>query len=227
MCGRFALDATPQQIQQEFNLSALPVVQARYNIAPSQPVALIANDEPGTLTHHRWGLIPPWAKDPIIGNQMINARAETAHEKPSFKNALRRRRCLIPATGFYEWPRKGKPPVYIHLPDKPLFAFAGLWERWNSPQGDEIRTCTILTTEPNDAIRPFHHRMALILPPEHYALWLSADELTPDQLMPLMTPHVHQYAMAAYEVSTRVNSPANDSPECIQPLQPPGQPSLL
>lgn len=225
MCGRFVLNATPEAIQQAFDLDSVPPIVPRFNIAPSQPVAVITNDAPRELTFHRWGLIPSWAKDPVIGNQMINARVETAAEKPSFRSALRRRRCLIPATGFYEWPEKGKPPIYIHLPDSALFAFAGLWEVWNSPNGDEIRSCTILTGEPNDFIKQYHHRMAVILRPEHYADWLAPDERTAADLMPLLQPY--DDAMDAYEVSKAVNSPATDSPELIQPVRGADQPPLM
>jgi putative SOS response-associated peptidase YedK len=219
MCGRFALAADPELIQQKFDLSSVPEgVTARYNIAPSQPVALITNEDSATLTFHRWGLIPSWSKDPAIGNRMINARSETAHEKPSFRSAFKRRRCLIPATGFYEWTKQGqsKVPMYIHLRDHELFAFAGLWEVWHSPEGDEIRTCTILTGEPNDVVRPLHNRMAVILHEDDYDLWLSPDELPADALKPLLRPYEAE-RMDAYEVSTLVNKPTNDLPECIVP----------
>lgn len=138
MCGRYVLTADPVAIQQAFDLDHVPgEMKARYNIAPSQPVAVIANDDPRSLTFFRWGLIPSWAKDPAIGNRMINARAETLAEKPSFRTAYKRRRCLIPANGFYEWAKrgKGKVPMYVHLKGQPVFAFAGLWETWHDPDG--------------------------------------------------------------------------------------------
>jgi putative SOS response-associated peptidase YedK len=226
MCGRFVLDASGEAVQQAFNLEIPPDLVPRFNIAPSQAVGIISNQDPRALTFVRWGLIPSWAKDPSIGNQMINARAETAAEKPSFKNALRRRRCLIPANGFYEWPQKGSPPIYIHLQDHALFAFAGLWEVWNSPTGEEIRTCTILTTEPNDFVKAYHHRMAIIMRPEHYAAWLDPDERAAMELMPLLNP-IDAESMRAYEVSKAVNSPANDSPDLIQPLRSADQPPLF
>lgn len=226
MCGRFVLDASAEAVQQAFNLETTPDLVPRFNIAPSQAVGIISNQDPHALTFVRWGLIPSWAKDAAIGNQMINARAETAAEKPSFKNALRRRRCLIPANGFYEWPQKGGPPVYVHLQDHALFAFAGLWEVWHSPTGEEIRSCTILTSEPNDFVKAFHHRMAVIMRPENYAAWLDPDERTAMEVMPLLNP-IDADAMRAYEVSKAVNSPSNDSPDLIQPLRSADQPPLF
>lgn len=231
MCGRFALDANAQAIQTEFNLSELPdgVLSARYNIAPTQPVLVITNTVPHTITFQRWGLIPSWSKDPAIGSTLINARAETLEEKPSFRTAFKRRRCLIPASGFYEWGKgegKSKQPYYIYLKDKPVFAFAGLWESWHSPTGEDIQTCTIITTEPNDLIRPLHHRMAVILDPADYETWLAPDELPPTLLKPLLTTYPDVY-MAYHAVSTLVNNVRNDSPECIVPFTPPEQTALL
>lgn len=227
MCGRYVLTADAQAIQEQFNLETVPSgIQPRYNIAPTQPVAVIANDAPRELTHFRWGLIPFWAKDPSIGNRMINARSETLHEKNSFRHAYKRRRCLIPANGFYEWMKDGqtKRPMFVHLHNQALFAFAGLWERWQGPDGDEIRTCTIITSEPNEKIKALHHRMAVILREGDYDTWLSPDELPPDVLQPLLRPLESEH-MDYYKVSTLVNSPANDTPECIAPVS--EQPSLL
>ncbi len=224
MCGRFVLTADPQQIQLAFDLDVAPAqMMPRYNIAPSQPVAVITNENPAEMTFHRWGLVPSWAKDLSIGNSLINARAETAAEKPSFKHALKRRRCLIPANGFYEWPTKGKNPMYIHLDDNQVFAFAGLWEIWRDPDGGELRTCTILTTEPNDFVKTFHHRMAVILPQSQYETWLTAGELSPVEAMDALQP-VPAAVMHAYEVSKAVNNVGYDSPECIAPFS---NPSLL
>ena len=225
MCGRFVLTADGKAIQQQFNLESVPTNQVpRYNIAPSQPVLAIANDDPDHATFFQWGLIPSWAKDPKIGYKMINARGETAHEKPAFRSAFKRRRCLIPANGFYEWTKRGKSkaPMFVHLTDQSLFAFAGLWETWHSAEGDEIRTCTILTTEPNDLVSPLHNRMAVILHEDDYDTWLSPDELGPEVLMPLIRPYEAD-RMDVYEVSQLVNSPVNDLPECIVPLSAPPQ----
>ncbi len=226
MCGRFVLATSPEVIQQAFDLDSVPTLPARYNIAPSQPIPVITNKEPRTLNFYRWGLIPPWAKDTSIANKTFNARSETAHEKPTFRAAFARRRCLIPATGFYEWAKTNKQPLYIHLKDEPVFAFAGLWEHWQSPEGDEIFSATILTGEPNELVSRYHDRMAVILRPEDYSTWLSADEMKAPQLMPLLQPFPAA-RMDAYEVSKLVNSPANDSPDCILPLSPPQQESLL
>lgn len=229
MCGRYTLTANPNTIQLAFNLDSVPdQMEARYNIAPSQPVPVITNQNPKELTFFKWGLVPSWSKDVSIGNKMINARAETASEKPSFRSAFKRRRCLIPADGFFEWTKQGKDkvPMYIHMENHDVFAFAGLWEVWNSPEGDELYTCTILTAEPNDLIRPLHHRMAVILEPDVYDTWLSPDELPADVLMPLLTPYPPE-KMRVFEVSKMVNSPANDNPQVIEPYNTPNQQSLL
>lgn len=218
MCGRFVLTADAEQIQLAFQLSSAPEPHApRFNIAPSQPIAVITNDDPRALTFHRWGLIPSWAKDPVIGNKLINARSETADEKPSFRSAFKRRRCLIPTDGFFEWKKQGssKLPMFIHMNDHHLFAFAGLWEVWYGPEGEEIRTATILTTEPNPLMSEIHNRMPVILPPDAYDLWLTPGEASTEKLKQLMKPFDAQ-AMAAYPVSTFVNKPMNDTPETIE-----------
>lgn len=227
MCGRFALNADPQAIQQAFNLDSVPAnMQPRYNIAPSQPVAVIPNNNPHQLEFFRWGLVPSWSKDVSIGNKMINARLETAHEKPSFRDAFKKRRCIIPATGFYEWAQSDKKPMYIHMKNDEVFGFAGLWEAWNSPEGDKLLTCTILTAEPNELISNYHHRMAVILRKEDYEAWLTPDPVSPADLMPLLQPYPADQ-MEAYEVTKLVNSPANDVPDCIVPLTAPSQPGLF
>jgi putative SOS response-associated peptidase YedK len=190
-------------------------------------VAVITNEDPRELTFHRWGLIPSWAKDPKIGSSMINARSEGVEDKPAFRAAFKRRRCLIPSDGFYEWQKRdgGKAPMFVHLKNHELFAFAGLWEVWRSAEGDELRTCTIMTTEPNELIKPIHNRMAVILRPEDYATWLSPDELPPAVLRPLLNAYEAD-RMAVYEVSKLVNSPGNDTPECIAPVHPSDQPAM-
>lgn len=230
MCGRFTLTADSQVIQQTFNLDSVPdTMVPRFNIAPTQPVAVITNEDPKALTFHRWGLIPSWAKDIKIGSSLINARAETAAEKPAFRSAFKRRRCLIPANGFYEWQKrteKTKVPMYVHLKNHELFAFAGLWEVWRSPEGDELRTCTILTTEPNALIKPLHNRMAVILDPADYEMWLSPDELAPGELKSALRQYDAD-KMAVYEVSRLVNSPGNDTPELLVPVEHPAQPPML
>ena len=183
MCGRFTLFEPDKVLAKEFGVSDFPPRSPRYNIAPSQPIAAVRAVPAGSgreLALLRWGLIPSWSKDPAIGNRLINARAETAKEKPSFRNAFRRHRCLIPASGFYEWLRweRGKQPYFVRMRDGHPFAFAGLWDRWESPDKGVIETCTILTTAANDVLAPIHDRMPVILPPREYDRWL--DPSTPE-----------------------------------------------
>ncbi len=227
MCGRYVLSATPEQLQQEFNLAELPTIEARYNIAPSQPMAIITNDAPQEVTLVKWGLVPHWSKDPAIGNKMINARSETAAEKPSFRASFKYRRCLIPASGFYEWKKtdNGKVPQYIYLQDEPVFSFAGLWSVWTDPEGGELWTATILTTDANDKMKSLHDRMPVILPRESRKLWLDK-EADPAALQSLMKPY-DKGTIEYYPVSKAVNKPANDNPTLIERDDPPQQQSLL
>lgn len=220
MCGRFVLIASPETIQQSFDLTTVPAeLPPRYNIAPTQAVAVITNETPRGLTFLKWGLIPSWSKDPSAAARMINARSETASEKPSFRTAFRRRRCIIPADGFYEWQQRGtdKIPMFIHLRDRNLMGMAGIWEIWQSPDGSEVRTCSILTTGANDFMRNFHERMPVILSPEDYNLWLSPKEEPVPVLQNLMQPYLTE-AFTAYEVSKAVNKPVNDSAALIEPI---------
>ncbi len=222
MCGRFTLTATPEQLQEAFpGLQIPPGIAPRYNIAPSQPVAVIANNQPNRLDFFVWGLIPSWAKDPSIGNRMINARAETLIEKPAFRTAFKRRRCLIPASGFYEWRQepgqKTKTPQYIRMASGEPFAFAGLWENWNSPDGSQVLSCTIITTEPNTLLATIHNRMPVILPKSAYTQWLDPGEAKPETLMDLLKPYDPAH-MEAFTVSKLVNSPDNDVEGCILPV---------
>ncbi len=210
-------------VAEQFAVFEVPPFTARFNIAPTQPVAVVRldpqSDEPRReLVWLRWGLIPSWAKDPAIGNRMINARAETAAEKPAFRAAFRRRRCLVAADGFYEWQRTGgkKQPYFIHLHDDRPFGFAGLWESWEGPDHSHIESCTLLTTGPNELLRPIHDRMPVILGPESYAPWLDPAVQQPEQLLPLLQPYPSE-AMTADAVGTFVNSPRNDGPQCIEP----------
>ncbi len=226
MCGRYTLTADAASIQLAFNLDSIPDWQPRYNIAPSQLAPVITGKNARRLSFLKWGLVPSWAKDAAIGSKMINARAETAAEKPSFRAAFKRRRCLIPADGFFEWQGSRKTPMYIHLENRTLFAFAGLWESRANPDGSKLETCAILTAEANELIRPLHHRMAVILAPENYDVWLSPQEVETAALMSLLSPHPAE-KMRAYEVSRQVNHPANDSPSVIAPFESPWQQSLL
>jgi putative SOS response-associated peptidase YedK len=232
MCGRFTLTDPDQELAVQFNLPEIPEMQPRYNIAPTQPVAAVRavpESEERELVLLRWGLIPFWAKDPKIGARMINARSETVAEKPSFRAAFRRRRCLVLADGFYEWQKleRGKQPFYIRQRDGRPFAFAGLWEHWqepddtsgSSPSGQRlvIQSCTLLTTAPNDLMRPLHNRMPVILHPSDYELWLEPGVQQPDLLQPLLRAYPPE-GLEAYPVSRFVNRPGNDDLRCIEPL---------
>ena len=221
MCGRFTLTVSPEELQAAFPDFRIPGdLPPSYNIAPSQPIPVIPNDGDNQLDFFRWGLIPSWTKAEDLGKyNFINARSETAADKASFKASFRRRRCLILADGFYEWSKStsggAKSPYYFTLKDHSPFAFAGLWDVWYSPEGDPVHTAAILTTSPNDIVRPVHNRMPVILKPSDYALWLDSQERTPDQLQPLLAPYSAE-SMQSYPVSTYVNSPQNNSPQCIQ-----------
>ncbi|MBN2045464.1 MAG: SOS response-associated peptidase [Anaerolineales bacterium] len=223
MCGRFTLTVDADSIQTYFPwLEDIPAqIVPRYNIAPTQPIAVVPNDGRNAVDHFVWGLIPFWAKDPSIGSRMINARAETLAEKNSYKNPFKRRRCLILADGFYEWAnvtgQKTKQPFYFRMEDSAPFAFAGLWEEWHSPEGSQLKSAAIITTEPNPLVSKLHARMPVILHPEDYPLWLSMAEQRPQELQHLLTAYPAE-KMVAYPVSTAVNSPTNESPENIIPL---------
>jgi putative SOS response-associated peptidase YedK len=222
MCGRFTLTVDTGQLQEAFSwLDIQGEIKPRYNIAPNQPIAVVPNDGKNRLDFFVWGLIPSWAKDPQIGNRLINARSETLGEKPSFRAAYRRRRCLVLADGFYEWRKepisKSKTPMFIQMESRDPFAFAGLWEDWHSSDGSEILSCTIITTEPNSLLKPIHNRMPVILPRDGYSRWLDPEEKEPAQLTDLLQPYPAE-EMIAYPVSRLVNSPNNEDPACIQPL---------
>jgi putative SOS response-associated peptidase YedK len=219
MCGRYTLATQVGRLAEEFGLDASSVeFPANYNVAPTQGVAAVLEEGGGRdLEVLRWGLIPPWADDPQIGSRMINARSETAPEKPSFRRAFRERRCLIPADGFYEWRRTNgaKQPYYIHMEGGHSFAFAGLWESWDKGGEGEVRTCTILTTRANALVDEIHERMPVILAPDAYDVWLDpASER--DELAGLLAPYPED-EMEAYLVSRFVNSPSNNDPRCIEP----------
>jgi len=223
MCGRFALLIPGEELAATFDLPQTPALAPRYNIAPTQPVAAVRVN-PGTgrreLAHFHWGLIPFWADDPGIGSRMINARSETVAEKPSFRAAYRYRRCLVPASGFYEWQKQNghKQPYYVHHAEGDALAFAGLWEHWQGADGSEIESCTILTTQPNDLVRPIHNRMPVILEPANYSVWLQSDGSNQDELQHLLRPAAEEM-LDAYPISTYVNRPQNEGPECIAPLE--------
>jgi len=221
MCGRFTLTVSPEELQTAFPGFHIPNdLPPSYNIAPSQPIPVVANDGMNSLDFFQWGLIPSWAKaDQASKFNFINARSETAAEKASFKNSFRRRRCLILADGFFEWSKSisgsGKTPYYITMKDQSPFAFAGLWDTWYTTEGDPLKTACILTTTPNAVVKPIHDRMPVILPPETFQTWLAPEESQPEQFLPLLISYPAE-SMQAYPVSAFVNSPKNNSPLCIQ-----------
>jgi putative SOS response-associated peptidase YedK len=225
MCGRFRLARSKEILEEAFEVEdGLSPVEwsPRYNVAPGQAVVAVRQDPQRARRQWatlRWGLIPAWAKDAAVGYKMINARAETAAAKPAFREAMRRRRCLIPADGFYEWKQAGKEklPYCFTLADDAVRAFAGLWERWRDPQGQAVESCTILTTEPNEMVRDVHDRMPAILAPESYALWLDPGVTRVEEVLPLLKPY--SGAMRRYRVSSRVNHVTCDDAECAAEVE--------
>lgn len=226
MCGRFTLFAAPEEVAAVFDLPETPILVSRYNIAPTQPVGLVrlnphTHEREWALTH--WGLIPSWSKDPSIGARMINARSETVVDKPAFRAAFKRRRCLVPASGFYEWQKqpKGKQPFYITAEDGRLLAIAGLWEYWEGADGSALESCTLLTTSANELMSPLHDRMPVFIAPEDYAEWLGdgKDESSRylDSLQHLLRP-APEGLLTTYPVSKYVSNARNEGEACIEPL---------
>ncbi len=229
MCGRFTLNQSAAALAQVFHVEQIPDLAAQYNIAPTQMVATVLHNpekDQREFQQFRWGLIPSWAKDSSMGAKLINARAETVAEKPAFRSAFKRRRCLVVADGFYEWQRQKskKQPFYFRLQDGQPFGFAGLWERWETPEQEEIISCTILTTAANELLQPIHDRMPVIIAPKYYDLWLDTQVQTPEPLQQLLQPYP-ETAMTAYPVSTLVNKAQHNSSECITPLSEKNDPS--
>lgn len=221
MCGRFTLTLDPGELQELLDLGPfIHIVQPRYNIAPSQPIPIVKDSQKREVELYRWGLVPSWADDPKIGYRMINARSETANEKPSFRAAFKRRRCLILADGFFEWhaEEKGaqKIPYLFKLKNDAPFTFAGLYEHWQAPEGGELHTCTILTCPPNDLVKNYHNRMPVMLGENTRWSWLDADK-DEDALLDLLIPYPAE-EMKCYPVSRAVNSPENDTPEILNPV---------
>ena len=218
MCGRYTLKTPASVLTELFDIEEAPSsVTPSYNIAPTQRVATVLSENgKRKLEMLRWGLVPSWADDPEIGNRMINARAETVAEKPSYRKAFRKSRCLVLADGFYEWQKteSSKQPFHIRMKDESPFAFAGLWESWDN--GEEIRSCTIITTNANDLVGEVHNRMPVILQLEDYEMWLDPDFDEREPLTSLLKPFPAD-AMEAYPVSRRVNKPSNNEPGCIEP----------
>jgi len=223
MCGRFTLILEPEAVQKELDLGEMPPdLQPRYNIAPTQPVAVVTDPVERRVEVFRWGLIPSWAKDPEIGNRMINARSETVSEKPAFRTSFARRRCAILADGFFEWVKQDRgasgrgrrsSPYFIHLASGKPFAFAGLWDSWRSPEGEEVQSCTIITCPANEAIATLHDRMPVILDKDHIWQWL--EPLVPQaELQSMLVPYPAE-KIAYRPISYLVNNPAYDSPEVM------------
>jgi len=211
-------------LAEQFAIFDTGPVGPRFNIAPTQAAPVVRmNPREGEprreLAALRWGLIPSWAKDPAIGSRLINARAETVAEKPAYRAAFRRRRCLVPADGFYEWQRRGgkKQPYFIHMRDDGAFAFAGLWESWQGPDHSHIESFTVLTTEPNDVVRPIHNRMPVILDESDYGLWLDPAVEEPRVLAPLLKPYQAD-SMECYAVGLEVNNPRHEDASCVEPI---------
>jgi putative SOS response-associated peptidase YedK len=221
MCGRFTLTVSAEDLQAELGLQSVPPeYQPRFNVAPTQPVAVLDEFPAQSLELMRWGLVPSWADDPAIGNRLINARAETVAEKPAFRKAFVNRRCLILADGFYEWQaaagKKGpKQPYYFRSPAERVIAFAGLYEVWYPKDGEPLKSCTIITTAANERVSPVHDRMPVILPREAWADWLKPKQ-TIDQLVDYLRPYPTE-RMEAFPVSLQVNNPAVDAPTCLEP----------
>lgn len=225
MCGRFTLTSDMDTVLFRFSAMANPTINhlPKYNIAPTQSVLAVVNDgQQNQLKEFKWGLIPFWAKDPKIGSKIINARCETLTEKPSFKHLIKQKRCLIPATGFFEWKttEQKKQPFLIKLINEEMFSFAGLWDTWQSPTGNLIFSCTIITTVANDAISKIHNRMPVILSHADEEIWLDQAETDSLHLTSLLKP-LPSEKITMYQVSTIVNSPRNETPECIEPLSKP------
>jgi len=219
MCGRFSLTVPERFFSTAFVFNDIPEMQPDYNIPPGVDIWAVRNQNTSNdkeIVKLRWGLVPFWAKDPSIGNRMINARSETLAEKPAFRSAFQRRRCLIPADGFFEWQRDGKnrTPYFIKRKEGQPFAMAGLWEKWESSTGERLESCTILTTSPNELMKELHDRMPVMLNAEKMEIWLN-QESTRKSLQELTAPYPAE-DMEAYPVSSLVNSPKNNGPECLE-----------
>ena len=218
MCGRYTITATPEVLRALFGYAEQPNFPPRYNIAPTQPIPIVRLiDGKRHFALVRWGLLPSWVKDPKKFTLLINARGESAAEKPAFRAAMKRRRCLIPADGFYEWQAGGarKQPYFIHKKSGAPFAFAGLWETWTGPNGEELETAAIVTTTANKTLAPIHDRMPVILAPDAFDLWLDAANVDPMTASALIAP-APENLLEAYPISTDVNRVANDNPKLLE-----------
>lgn len=223
MCGRYAITTAPEAMRRLFGYPEMPNFPPRYNVAPTQPIPIVRMIEgKRQFALVRWGLLPSWVKDPNTFTLLINARGETANDKPAFRNAMKRRRCLIPADGFYEWKRdgKGKRPYYIRRRGGEPFAFAGLWETWMGPNGEEVDTAAIVTTDANHLLAPIHDRMPAILPPDAWEMWLDTGNVDAKTAAALVAPAQNEL-FEAYEIAPLVNRVANDGPEVQMPYTAP------
>ena len=225
MCGRYALHAHPDVNAEQFGLDEPPPFRPSYNICPGGEILVVRAGREGrrAARHYRWGLIPHWAKEPSTGGKLANARGESLAERPAFRDAFRQWRCLVPASGFYEWQSIGrhKPPWYLKPADAQLFGLAGISAIWKG-----MRSVSLITTEPNGLIRPIHDRMPVIIPPEAYSAWLDPADRDAASLMRYVQPYPAE-RMAAWPVSPRVSKPENDDPALLDPVDPPAQRSLL
>jgi putative SOS response-associated peptidase YedK len=220
MCGRYTLTASPEALRALFAYAEQPNLPQRFNIAPTQPIPIVRLVEgKRQFALVRWGLLPSWVKDPKTFTLLINARGEGVTDKPAFRAAMKRRRCLIPADGFYEWQKAGerKRPFYVHAKSGKPLAFAGLWETWTGPNGEELDTAAIVTTRANRTLAPIHNRMPVIVPPEAFDLWLNSNEVDATTAAALIAP-APDGLLEAYEISTAVNRTANDNPKVIEPI---------
>ena len=225
MCGRYSITSAPEAIRRLFRYPEQPNFPPRYNVAPTQPVPIVRLTEGERhFALVRWGLLPSWVKDPKAFTLLINARGETANDKPAFRNAMRRRRCLFPADGFYEWKVEGgvKRAYYARPREGGPIAFAGLWETWTGPNGEEMETAAIVTTDANKVMGQVHNRAPLILPPEQFDLWLDSSKADEKEVAALIAP-APESLMEVYEVSPAVNRVANDSPELVEPYAAPAE----
>ena len=226
MCGRYAVTSAPEAIRALFGYPEQPNFPPRYNVAPTQPVPIVRmTDGQKHFALVRWGLIPPWVKDPAAFSLLINARGETVCDKPAFRNAMKYRRCLIPADGFYEWQAgaRGKQPFYIRAKDGAPLAFAGLWETWTGPNGEEVETAAIVTTDANKEMAAVHHRAPVIVPPEQFDFWLDCANIGEQEAASLFV-RAPEGSMQVYEISTAVNRVANDSAELLRPYDSSAEP---
>jgi putative SOS response-associated peptidase YedK len=220
MCGRYTLTASPEALRALFAYAEQPNLPQRFNIAPTQPIPIVRLVEgKRQFALVRWGLLPSWVKDPKTFTLLINARGEGVTDKPAFRAAMKRRRCLIPADGFYEWQKAGerKRPFYVHAKSGKPLAFAGLWETWTGPNGEELDTAAIVTTRANRTLAPIHNRMPVIVPPEAFDLWLNSNEVDATTAAALIAP-APDGLLEAYEISTAVNRTANDNTKVIEPI---------